>query len=281
MLSPFFFFLRFSKHPPGASPQTETASPSKCRQWKTGFCLNKPKLITTKFSMCSPLGTSSLRNALNLIPTAYGSTFTVSSPSHTCNYPDCHLKLTSQHTPAALTVFFGDLPKWPIHKIRPRTSAEMHRVYSLAGFNRWPLKTFQHSFIYQLCTSTHHLVQQISQRPGCNTDTPLIYLIRCDKKMTENDLISSSRNQEKGEKDKCISTMCHAAWLLLLWTMFQAPFSPHYPFSSRKAELKHILQIKKHCENTVDSLCCSVTADQCRSLVANSKGSFTADLQAN
>lgn len=59
------------------------------------------------------------------------------------------------------------------------------------------------------------------------------------------------------------------------------PFSSHYPFSSHKAELKHILQIKKHCKNTVDSLCCSVTADQCRSLVANSKGSFTADLQAN
>lgn len=138
----------------------------------------------------------------------------------------------------------------PIHKISRWTSPEMHRVYSLSGFNRWPLKTFQLSFIYQLCTSTHHLVRQISQRPGCNTDTPLIYLIRCDKKMAENDLISSSRNQGKGEKEKCVSTMCHAAWLLLRWTMFQAPSLPIILFPLTKLNWNTFCRLK----NTVKTL---------------------------
>lgn len=89
----------------------------------SGFCLNKPKLIT-RFSLRPPLGTWSLQKALNLPPSASGSTSTVSPPSHTCDYPDCRLKLTSQHTPAALAVFFGCLPKWPVRKISPRTSAE-------------------------------------------------------------------------------------------------------------------------------------------------------------
>lgn len=96
----------------------------------TGICLNKPKHIATKFRMCPPECIVCLQNALNLIPSTYGSTLTVSSPSHTCNYPGCHLYLTSQCTPAILTVFFGGLPKWPVHKISPRTSAEMHCLLS-------------------------------------------------------------------------------------------------------------------------------------------------------
>lgn len=55
-------------------------------------------------------------------------------------------------------------------------------------------------------------------------DTPLIYLIPSDRKMTENGPISAIRNQEKGEKDKHVRSMEHAVLLLLLWTMFQAPF---------------------------------------------------------
>lgn len=60
-------------------------------------------------------------------------------------------------------------------------------------------------------------------------DTPLIYLIPSDPKkkkktthlvLAENGLISTSRDQEKDEKDKHVCTVGHVAWLLLLWTMF-------------------------------------------------------------
>lgn len=164
----------------------------------------------------------------------------------------------------------------------PKPATKCSRVYSHAGFNRWPLKTFQLSFIYQLCTSTHHLVQQISQRPGCNTDTPLIYLIRCDKKMAENDLISSSRNQEKPEKDKRVSPMCHTAGLLLLWTMFRAPFfSPLSFFPLAKLNWNTFRRLK----NTVKTLwipCAAVwQPTNAGVLLQTQRGSFTADLQAN
>lgn len=68
--------------------------------------------------------------------------------------------------------------------------------------------------------------------------------------MAENDLISSSRNQEKGERDKCVSTMCHAAWLLLLWTMFQAPFLPIILFPLAKLNWNTFCRLK----NTVKTL---------------------------
>ena len=43
-------------------------------------------------------------------------------------------------------------------------------------------------------------------------------------------------------------------------------------FSSCRAELKCISWFEKHSKNTVNSLCCSVTAGNCRSLMASPKG---------
>lgn len=162
----------FFQHLPGKSPLTGSTWCSE--QSNFSFCLNKPKRMVTESSTYPPLGSFSLLNALN--PVYYR-----------CRWQHLHCLLSKSHmwmsslslktdcsvNTCRFNCFFGYWPKWPGHEITPPpTSAETPPVYSPARFTPRPSKTFQLSFIYQLCTSTHHLVQQISQRPACNAEPP-------------------------------------------------------------------------------------------------------------
>lgn len=172
----------------------------------------------------------------------------------THKYPNYHLATVttgaSQNSPVALTIFFGYLPKWLVQTISLQTTARnalylaegWYLLSILPSWSFWivcPYRTssstlfISYVFPATIWFSWYHRGLVVIWIPLSFILSPLTK--KKKKKTThlvlaENGLISTSRDQEKDEKDKHVCTVGHVAWLLLLWTMFWVVLNHKPPF---------------------------------------------------